>query len=163
MKGRLLVSLVVLAMAASSCAEPDLMIDSVAPETDSATSDRAPQATSTLLTSTTAQKTAPTNPPSDGGAVVPPAADNILVEKARADLAKRLGISADLIDVVSLRQVEWPDGGFGCPEPGTLYPQIISMGWEIILVSDGVNYSYHSGGAGDPFYCEKPSNSLEGS
>lgn len=137
----------------------DLPIEDAVADTDD-------QTTTALVTATDGQKTPPTAavpspPPED---TLPSTAESsTLVEKAKADLANRLGVSADLIDVTSVQQVEWPGRGFGCPEPGKLYAQVISMGWQIILSYEGKTYSYHSGGGGDPFYCAKPSNPLPGS
>jgi hypothetical protein len=78
------------------------------------------------------------------------------VDVAKRDLAKRLSISPDQINVVEVREVTWRDGSIGCPRPGMLYKQVLVNGSLIILEAKGVRYEYHSGGGRDPFYCAQP-------
>ena len=75
------------------------------------------------------------------------------VDIAVADLADRLDVDPAEIDVVSVDEVTWSDGSLGCPEPGMAYTQALVDGIRILLSVDGVEYEYHSGGSGDPFYC----------
>ncbi|GAA2824249.1 hypothetical protein [Kribbella solani] len=79
-----------------------------------------------------------------------------LVEQARADLTKRLGVDAGKVTVVSSEEVTWPDGSLGCPEPGMRYTQALVPGNRTVLEVDGKQYSYHSGGHRAPFLCEHP-------
>jgi len=78
------------------------------------------------------------------------------VEQAKADLAKRLGVEAAQVTVVSSSEVTWPDGSLGCPEPGMNYTQALVPGSRIILESAGKQYHYHSGGSRPPFLCTNP-------
>jgi hypothetical protein len=78
------------------------------------------------------------------------------VEQAKADLAKRLGVEAAQVTVVSSSEVTWPDGSLGCPEPGMNYTQALVPGSRIILESAGKQYHYHSGGTRPPFLCTNP-------
>jgi hypothetical protein len=78
------------------------------------------------------------------------------VEQAKADLAKRLGVEAAQVTVVSSNEVTWPDGSLGCPEPGMNYTQALVPGARIILEAAGKQYHYHSGGTRPPFLCENP-------
>ena len=78
------------------------------------------------------------------------------VEIARRDLAKRLSLPLDGINVVEFREVAWRDGSIGCPRPGMLYKQVLVNGSLIVLEAKGVRYEYHSGGGRDAFYCAKP-------
>ena len=66
-------------------------------------------------------------------------------QAARQDLAARLEISADEIQVVSIEAVEWPDASLGCPEPGMSYAQVITPGYRIVLEAGGEEYEYHTG------------------
>lgn len=84
------------------------------------------------------------------GTPVPPPAS---VDVAIADLADRLSIDPSEIEVVSVEEVTWPDGSLGCPEPGMVYTQALVNGQRIVLLAEGIEYEYHSGGARDPFYC----------
>ncbi|MDH3587579.1 MAG: hypothetical protein OEQ30_10870 [Gammaproteobacteria bacterium] len=78
------------------------------------------------------------------------------VDIAKRDLAKRLSISIDRINVVDVREVTWRDGSVGCPRPGMLYKQVLVNGSLIILEANGVRYEYHSGDGRGPFYCADP-------
>jgi hypothetical protein len=84
-------------------------------------------------------------------------APNPLVMQAMKDLAKRLAIGLDKIEIVSFAAVVWPDGSMGCPQPGMIYPQVQQDGARMRLrVGDRI-YEYHSGGVRPPFLCETPS------
>lgn len=80
-----------------------------------------------------------------------------LVMQAQEDLAQRLSIELDQIDLVELKAVVWPDGGLGCPEPGVAYIQVQQEGLLIRLRVGKRVYQYHSGGGRPPFLCEHPS------
>lgn len=77
------------------------------------------------------------------------------IEYAVADLAQRLDIPADAVEVVEVELVTWPDGGLGCPQPGMAYTQVPQDGLLIRLQAGGETYEYHSGGGRDPFLCEQ--------
>lgn len=93
---------------------------------------------------------------------MPPNVESDLVEKAKLDLSQRLGVSTESIDVIRFEEVMWRDGSLGCPKPGMMYTQALVNGSLIVLNADGVNYEYHSGGLGDPFYCPNPEQPFEG-
>ena len=78
------------------------------------------------------------------------------VEKAMADLARRLDVAADEIAVDSEEAVTWNDGSLGCAEKGMMYTQALVEGSRIVLSVDGTTYEYHSGGNREPFLCENP-------
>ena len=77
-----------------------------------------------------------------------------LVQTAKDDLAQRLSIKAEGIEVVKAEAVEWPDGSLGCPQPGMMYIQMVTPGYQIILSAGGTEYDYH-GNASEVFLCEK--------
>jgi len=79
-----------------------------------------------------------------------------LVQQARDDLAMRLGIPSEQIDLVEFKQVEWPDGSLGCPQPGMAYTQVMVDGLLIRFQAGGSVYEYHSGGNRSPFLCKNP-------
>lgn len=74
-------------------------------------------------------------------------------ERARQDLAARLGLRIDEIRVVEARAVTWPDSSLGCPEPGRMYLQVLTPGYRVILEAQGQRYAYHAGRDGTPFLC----------
>ncbi len=79
-----------------------------------------------------------------------------LVERARVDLAQRLGVTAEQIEVASVEEVTWRDTSIGCPQPGMMYAQRLVNGSRIVLRAGGAEYHYHAGGGREPFYCERP-------
>jgi hypothetical protein len=79
-----------------------------------------------------------------------------VADQAKADLAKRLGVDAAAVRVVSSEEVTWPDGSMGCPEPGMNYTQALVPGTRTVLEAAGKQYHYHSGRNGRPFLCEQP-------
>jgi hypothetical protein len=97
-------------------------------------------------------------PPPPGTPLRPPfdPAVAALVETARADLARRLGVDLAAVEVVEARAVIWPDGAIGCPQPGLAYPQVQVEGLFIRLRVAGRTYDYHSGGRRPLFLCEHP-------
>jgi hypothetical protein len=74
---------------------------------------------------------------------IPPASQR-LVMLAREDLAQRLSIEVDQIGLVELKPVEWSDTSLGCPQPGMVYPQVVTPGYRIVLAVAGRRYEYHS-------------------
>jgi hypothetical protein len=78
------------------------------------------------------------------------------VEIAKADLARRRAVAPDTIRIIEVRDVIWPDGGLGCPQPGMAYKQVPVDGLLIRLESGGQLFEYHAGGRRAPFLCEQP-------
>jgi hypothetical protein len=79
-----------------------------------------------------------------------------LIDQAKEDLAQRLSIMVDEIEVLEAKAVVWPDASLGCPQPGMRYRQVPMDGALIQLQAEGKVYEYHSGGGRDPFLCEQP-------
>lgn len=66
------------------------------------------------------------------------------VEKARRDLAERLGLDFDQIEEVAVSDREFPDMSLGAPTDGEMSAQMISSGWEIELKAAGEKYEYRA-------------------
>jgi len=66
------------------------------------------------------------------------------VEKAKADLAKRLSVSEKDVEVVSTDEKDFPDMSLGTPVADEMSAQMISTGWQINLQADGKNYEYRA-------------------
>jgi hypothetical protein len=66
-----------------------------------------------------------------------------MVEQAKADLAQRLGITLDEIEVQSVESTEFPDASLGVPEEGQTYAQVITPGYIMTLLAEGETYRYH--------------------
>jgi len=133
--------LVVLAIAVAACGagpEPDAGVETT---------------TTVPITSTTPEtetSTMPTTEPEQLPIVAP----------ARIDLAERLGVDPEDLEVVTAQEVTWPDGSLGCPEPGMSYTQSLVEGSKVVLGHDGRVYVYHAGDDGEPFLC--PSEDKDG-
>jgi hypothetical protein len=99
------------------------------------------------------EETMPSKPETPGASGP---AENRPVTQAKEDLAERLSIEVDQIQLVEFRAVVWPDASLGCPQPGMAYKQVPQDGGLIRLEVDGRLYEYHSGGSRAPFLCERP-------
>ena len=84
----------------------------------------------------------------------------VLIVKAKEDLARYLGMDMSEITLISANAVDWPDSSLGCPEPDTMYAQVITPGYRILLAVDGLTYSYHGDKSTQLFWCD-PENTRE--
>ena len=119
-------------------------------------------ATPTIIETTSPMPAPPDDMPRDPPLFDPanPAAQS-LIEKAKADLAQRLSISASQINVRGIQNVLWPDDSLGCPQPGMTYTQALVQGYLIILESQGREFEYHANLKNYIFYCENPTPPLQ--
>jgi hypothetical protein len=62
----------------------------------------------------------------------------------KSDLAQRLGVVINDIDVCSITEVEWNDTSLGCPQEDMNFAQIITPGFTILLEVNGQTYEYHT-------------------
>jgi hypothetical protein len=85
-----------------------------------------------------------------------------LIEKAKEDLAQRLSIPTSDISLMEAKQVVWPDGSLGCPQPDMLYTQVLTPGYLIKLKYDVRDFEYHAGKDRYLIYCENPLPPVEG-
>lgn len=74
-------------------------------------------------------------------------------EAARRDLAAKLEIEPEAIEVIERRRVTWRNGAMGCPEPGMAYTQALVPGYWIRLRSGEEQFDYHGARDGSPFLC----------
>lgn len=78
----------------------------------------------------------------------------LLVAAAKKDLAQRMNIPEDVIQVQAADAVEWPDAGLGCPQPDQEYAQVVTPGYLILLkTEDGQLYAYHTDRRGRMVLC----------
>ncbi len=85
-----------------------------------------------------------------------------LIEKAKADLAQRLSISMDQINVLDAENVMWPDVSIGCPQTGMVYAQVLTPGYLIRLEYNHQQYEYHASKSLEVIYCENPTPPFSG-
>lgn len=60
------------------------------------------------------------------------------------------------IEVISVKAVQWPDSSLGCPQPGMMYAQVITSGYQVTLIAttSGNTHAVHIG-AGRAVVCDK--------
>lgn len=80
-----------------------------------------------------------------------------LLKEIVQDLAERLKIESEQIEIVKSEQVEWNDGSLGCPQRGMFYTQALVSGYWLILDVDHVSYDYRASDRGFFFLCEQAS------
>jgi hypothetical protein len=66
------------------------------------------------------------------------------VERAKADLAKRLSVSETEVKEVSVSEKDFPDMSLGAPAEDEMSAQMISSGWQINLEAGGEKYEYRA-------------------
>jgi len=85
-----------------------------------------------------------------------------LIEKATNDLAQRLSIAIDQINLIEATEVVWPDSSLGCPQEGMLYTQVLTPGFLILLGHDGNTFEYHASKGNYITTCTNPSPPVPG-
>lgn len=84
----------------------------------------------------------PTPPPEPG-----PQKTRAVALAAQRDLAQRLGIPEDQVEIVSIEKAEMPIGSLGCGETEGRQNLGLTIGVEIVLRAQGEEYVYHSDGS----------------
>ena len=67
-----------------------------------------------------------------------------MIQLARESLAKQFYISEDEIRLATVKSVLWPDASLGCPEPGVIYAQVVTPGFQILFKANGKSFTYHT-------------------
>src|SRR4051812_40840740 len=67
-----------------------------------------------------------------------------LVDRARQDLARRLGLSASQVTVAETSPMTWTSLALGCPAPGLAYAAVETPGFLLTLDAFGQRYAYHT-------------------
>ncbi|HZD57684.1 MAG TPA: hypothetical protein VE136_13205 [Anaerolineales bacterium] len=92
---------------------------------------------------------------------VTPTMDAGLLAQAKEDLASRLSLDLDQISLVEAKSVFWRDASLGCPQPGTVYAQVITPGYLITLEANGKKYEYHAATSQYVFLCDTKGTPIE--
>ena len=97
------------------------------------------------------------------------AVEQQLVERAMEVVASEASVTAADLTLVNLQPMEWPDSSLGCPQPDTMYMQVITPGYQLTLKdANGTTYAIHTGldPSGEVILCkeaeEAMSNELTG-
>jgi hypothetical protein len=78
------------------------------------------------------------------------------VNQALQNAAAHLSIGAGELRVDTVEARQWPDSSLGCPQPGTLYSQIVTPGFLIVIsTSSGKQLEYHSDARGRVMLCKE--------
>lgn len=83
-----------------------------------------------------------------------PAGADAAVRAALNDLAARLKIAPENVQVVSVQAIDWPDTSLGCPQPGMFYAQVITPGYKISLSTGSQQAEYHADKRGRVVKCK---------
>ncbi len=75
------------------------------------------------------------------------------VRAARADAARRAGVAAESLLLVSAEGVTWSDGSLGCPQPGMAYTQALVPGYRVRLRAPAAEFDYHASARGALVLC----------
>lgn len=131
---------------------------------DTATTSPSTVPATTMPATTTPETTMPdtTDPDPTAPSTSVPDQQPAPVSAAISDLVERTGRDAGEISVATFEDVTWRDGSIGCPEPGVSYTQALVPGYRIELTVDGASWWYHGARDGDQFWCENPTDPVEG-
>lgn len=66
------------------------------------------------------------------------------VQRAKTDLAHRLSVPENEIQLVAVAEKDFPNGVLGVPVKGEMAMQMISSGWQIDLKANGKSYEYRA-------------------
>jgi hypothetical protein len=118
----------------------------------------APTVGSVVITNTTAT---PVSPGTSASALTPTPALQELAEKAKTDLADRLKVSVDQIDLLKIVPAKWPYDSVGCPLPDGVSIDTSTPGYQILLNANDEQYMYHTDGKSWIGLCNvKPPNEI---
>jgi hypothetical protein len=69
-----------------------------------------------------------------------------IIDAALADAARRTGLAAAALQVVSAQAVTWADGSLGCPQRGMSYTMALVPGHQVRIRAGDQVLDYHAGG-----------------
>ena len=117
------------------------------------------RATSSQPTTVDLSKLTPSAPtePSEPRVMPAPGVPNPLLKlqnDAAQDLSQRLGVDISAVEMMQAVSAEWRDSSLGCPQPGMMYAQVLTSGYQIMLRVNGKDYFYHTNGTNSFVFCE---------
>jgi hypothetical protein len=69
---------------------------------------------------------------------------NSAISAAKSALAQKLNIETDLIQLVGIERVQWPDGCLGIQQPGVMCAMHVVDGYRITLSANDQTYEIRS-------------------
>jgi len=79
-----------------------------------------------------------------------------VVSIAVQDLASRLDLNPEHINLIGWNPITWPDSSLGCPQEGMMYAQAETEGFIIWLEAKDNLYRYHTDAIENVVLCETP-------
>lgn len=79
-----------------------------------------------------------------------------VVSQATSELAEKLSLDSDKIQVIEAKSVVWSDSSLGCPQPGMNYLMVLTDGYRVVLAVDDQPYYYHANQRGYGLFCDNP-------
>lgn len=76
--------------------------------------------------------------------IVPDAAAEKMIRLSKQHLERKSGIPEAQIGLFLVSAAQWPDTSMGCPQPGQVYSQVITPGYQILLQAGGKMFVYHT-------------------
>lgn len=67
-----------------------------------------------------------------------------IIERAKADLASRLGVVRSKIEIDGVEAAEFPNASLGAAVDGEMSMMMITPGWKLRLSAGGENYEYRA-------------------
>lgn len=77
-----------------------------------------------------------------------------ILSAVKDHLARKLKVSLAEITVIMVEEEIWSDASLGCPEPGMMYAQVLTPGYQIILEAGGERYDYRMDQSGNIKLCQ---------
>lgn len=68
-------------------------------------------------------------------------------------IARELGVPPSEVRVLRLEQRDWPDTSLGCPQPDTMYAQVITPGYLVEVEVGGQKIEFHTDERGNVVRC----------
>ena len=82
------------------------------------------------------------------------------VDQARAEVAKQLRAQASEFTVVTVEPAQWSDSSLGCRKPNSMYQQVMTNGYVVVLERQGKRH--HVNVAGTHVVICEPTTRLSG-
>jgi len=79
---------------------------------------------------------------------IDPAAEPV-VAAARAAAAETLGVGVNQVQVDAVEPRDWPDAAIGCPQPETMYAEVITPGFVVRVTAGGQAIEVHTDATGE--------------
>lgn len=70
--------------------------------------------------------------------------DNSITAAVIEFAAKELKVDPQTIEVIEVKEAEWPDACLGLPKSGEFCAQVITPGYSVLIRVDGVGYRYRT-------------------